>query len=115
MNIETFIQLLTVAMVIQILSIATVQKIKDFAFINKRWMVQLSSIFVNFSLGVLFCFSFTNYSLPSSFWIGFFSWLGADTIYKSLEEKGFLKGLSETLFKQEDTSIEEENSDYFVG
>ena len=38
-------------------------------------------------IGVIFCYTFTNITLPTSLWVGFFSFIGADTIYKSLEGK----------------------------
>ena len=37
--------------------------------------------------GIVFCKTFTTISFPESLWIGLFSFLGADTIYKSLEGK----------------------------
>ena len=47
----------------------------------------ISCSFVNIVMGLLFCISFTSITFPMSLWIGVFSFLGADTIYKSLEGK----------------------------
>ncbi len=112
MNLELLLQLLSIAMFVQILSLATVQKIKEFGVIKKCWIVRLASMIINFSLGILFSFTFTDGFTWSSLWIGFFSWLGADTLYKSLEDKGLLKRLSETLPNTEDTWIDD---DTYVG
>ena len=38
-------------------------------------------------ISILFCRTFTSINLPNSLWIGLFSFLGADSIYKSLEGK----------------------------
>ena len=57
-------------------------------------------------LGILFCITFTSITFPESLWVGFFSFIGADTIYKSLEGK--LKSYSE-LTRSETVTIEKEN------
>ena len=36
---------------------------------------------------IIFCNSFSTIKFPHSLWIGLFSFLGADTIYKTLEGK----------------------------
>lgn len=38
-------------------------------------------------LGIIFTITFTDVEVKYSFWVGLFSYLGADTIYKSLEGK----------------------------
>jgi len=38
-------------------------------------------------IGIIFCITFTKISFPNSLWIGLFSFLGADSIYKTLEGK----------------------------
>ena len=38
-------------------------------------------------MGILFCITFTSVDFPNSLWVSFFSFIGADTIYKSLEGK----------------------------
>ena len=63
------------------------------------------SFAVNLILGVLFCITFTSITFPESLWVGFFSFIGADTIYKSLEGK--LK--SYTQLRNETVTIEKEN------
>lgn len=38
-------------------------------------------------LSIIFCITFTDIEFPKSLWVGLFSFIGADTIYKSLEGK----------------------------
>ena len=78
-------QMLIVAVAMSAISCALVQK-------TKKWFKCSSclcfySLGLNLVLGVLFCITFTSIAFPESLWIGFFSFIGADTIYKSLEGK----------------------------
>jgi hypothetical protein len=38
-------------------------------------------------VGVVFCITFTEITFPTSLWEGLFSFLGADSLYKTLEGK----------------------------
>ena len=38
---------------------------------------------------MLFTLSFTNYTLVESLWVGLFSFIGADSLYKAFEDKLF--------------------------
>lgn len=38
-------------------------------------------------VGVVFCITFTEITFPTSLWVGLFSFLGADSLYKTLEGK----------------------------
>ena len=40
-------------------------------------------------IGVLFSLSFTDLSIFDSLWVGLISFIGADTIYKTFEDKIF--------------------------
>ena len=62
-----------------------VQKTKK--YFKSSTYLMIYSLIVNIFLGVLFCNSFTSIKFPDNLWVGFFSFLGADTIYKSLEGK----------------------------
>ena len=41
------------------------------------------------SFGMLFTLSFTNNTLVESLWVGLFSFIGADSLYKAFEDKLF--------------------------
>jgi hypothetical protein len=39
--------------------------------------------------GIVFTLSFTNYDIINAVWVGLFSFLGADSLYKVFEDKLF--------------------------
>ncbi len=75
--------LLATSMTLCTISCAFVQKTKAY-FKTSKYLL-LYSFVVNIILSVIFCMSFTDIKFPTSLWIGFFSFIGADTIYKALE------------------------------
>ena len=85
LNLEYLQQLLVIAIVLSAITCALVLKTKS-CFKTSKYLC-LYSFFINMLIGVIFCYTFTNIALPTSLWIGFFSFVGADTIYKSLEGK----------------------------
>lgn len=78
-------QLLVIAMVCSTITIAFVQKTKKLC--SNSTCVAIYSFVVNMGVGYLFAKTFTNLSTYYALWVGFFSFLGADTIYRSLEGK----------------------------
>jgi len=62
-----------------------IQKTKG--FFKSSDYITVYSFIVNMIISLLFCKTFTDISIPNSLWIGLFSFLGADSIYKSLEGK----------------------------
>lgn len=84
-HIEYLQQLLIISIALSAVTCALVQKTK-FIFKSSKFIV-IYSLIINLAIGVVFCITFTDITLPNSLWIGFFSFLGADSIYKSLEGK----------------------------
>lgn len=78
-------QMLIVSIALSTITCALVQKTKR--CLKCSSCLCLYSFFINLILGVLFCITFTSITFPESLWVGFFSFIGADTIYKSLEGK----------------------------
>lgn len=91
MKIELLQQLLVVALIIAPFSAEFIQKIKEFLK-NKKYLA-LVSLVVNMIIGTLFTLNFTEESLVYALWVGFFTYIGADVIYKVFEDK-FFKSLS---------------------
>ena len=98
-------QMLVVAIALSIITCAFVQKTKN-AFKNAN-ILSIYSFFVNMVLGILFCITFTSIPFPESLWVGLFSFIGADTIYKSLEGK--LKSYSSLVETKNVISVPKEN------
>lgn len=78
-------QMLIVAMALSTISCSLVQKTKRYFPCSS--CLCFYSLFINITMGILFCMSFTTINFPMSLWVGLFSFIGADTIYKSLEGK----------------------------
>lgn len=78
-------QMLVVSIALSTITCAFVQKTKRYFKCSK--CLCFYSFVVNIVFGILFCISFTTISFPESLWVGFFSFIGADTLYKSLEGK----------------------------
>ena len=87
MKIEFLQELLITGMALSTITVAMMQKIK--AFIPSSKYIVAVSLIVNLLVGSFFCMTFTNIDYPISIWVGLFSFLGADIIFKSLN--GVLK------------------------
>ena len=84
-HIEYLQQLLIIGVALSAITCAIIQKTK-FLFKSSKFII-LYSFIINMTVGVIFCLTFTDITIPTSLWIGLFSFLGADSIYKSLEGK----------------------------
>ena len=85
LDIEIIQEILIVSIILSTISCTFIQKTKVLLKSNKYIIIY--SLLVNIILGIVFCYSFTTITFPKSIWIGLFSFVGADTIYKSLEGK----------------------------
>ena len=77
--------ILIIAIACSTITVAFVQKTKKFCR-NSRCITWYSFV-VNMIFGVLFSLSFSNIDKINSLWVGLFSFIGADTIYRNLEGK----------------------------
>ena len=87
MNIELIREILMVSIGSSIFSTALIQKVKEHKI--AKFLLFYISFVVSIGVGILFSLSFTNLSFINSIWVGFVTWIGADTIYKSFEDKLF--------------------------
>jgi Na+/proline symporter len=89
MELEIIKKILIVSIAASIVSTATIQKIKE-QLKSKKWLF-FASLISSVVIGITFAVSFTELSLINSMWVGLITWLGADAIYKSFEDKIFKK------------------------
>lgn len=87
MDLEIIKKILIVSIAASIVSTATIQKIKE-QLKSKKWLF-FASLISSVVIGITFALSFTELSLINSMWVGLITWLGADAIYKSFEDKIF--------------------------
>ena len=97
MNIDLLKELLINAIVLSVVTMAFIQKTKVIFKTSK--FIELYSAIVNVIFAIVFCISFTEISIINSLWVGLFSFLGADTLYKALEGK--LESFSDILDKKD--------------
>lgn len=82
---ELLMQLIVIAIELSVITTAFIQKTKG-VFKTSKY-ITLYGFIVNVISAVLFCKSFTEASVIQSLWVGLFGFVGADTIYKTLEGK----------------------------
>jgi hypothetical protein len=103
-NLDFLRQLLLISITLSAITCTLIQKTKS-VFKSSKY-ISLYSFFVNIITGVIFSYTFTDIKLPNCLWIGLFSFLGADSIYKSLE--GTISSYSDIINKKK-IDIKEEN------
>lgn len=96
LDIELLQELLIIAIALSVVTCSFIQKTKGI-FKKSKW-INLYSLIVNMVFGIIFCMSFTEANIINSLWVGLFSYIGADTLYKTLEGK--LKPYSELIEKK---------------
>lgn len=89
MNIDLIKALLTIAVASSILSSAFVQKFKSVSIIKCSSCLIYISFVISMLFGIVFTLSFTDYKIIEALWVGLFSFLGADSLYKAFEDKIF--------------------------
>lgn len=85
LKLEYLQELLLVSIALSTITCTFIQKTKILFKTSNYLMIY--SFIINILFGILFCKTFTTIDLLNSLWIGLFSFLGADSIYKTLEGK----------------------------
>ena len=96
LNVNLLKELLIIGIAVSVITVAFIQKTKGI-FKKSKW-INLYSLIVNMVFGIIFCMSFTEANIINSLWVGLFSYIGADTLYKTLEGK--LKPYSDIISKK---------------
>lgn len=89
MNIELIKSLLVIGSVSSVLSTAFVQKFKSVSIVKCSSCLIYISFLISIIFGIVFTLSFTDYNIVNAVWVGLFSFLGADSLYKVFEDKLF--------------------------
>lgn len=86
MSRELLLELLSVSLISSIISSQLIQKVKE-TFNLGNLFNRIISIFISFGVG--FCYSYSFYSTNTlySIWIGLFTLIGAEGLYKSFSGK----------------------------
>lgn len=78
-------KLLVISIACSSVTVVIIQKTK--LFFKSSNYVTIYSIIINIVVGFLFSQTFSDIDYIKSLWVGLFSFLGADTLYKTLEGK----------------------------
>ena len=89
LDIEVLKAILIIAIASGVVMTALVQKIKEGFNFKKSNRIVILSFVVNMVMGTLFALTFSDIVLVNALWVGLFSFIGADLIYKALEDKVF--------------------------
>lgn len=92
MNKELLLDLIYISILASIISSQTIQKIKEI-FNLSRIFNSILSLFLSFIIGFCFSISFYSVNLLYAVWIGLFTLVGAEGLYKTF--KGYF-GLGST-------------------
>jgi predicted histidine transporter YuiF (NhaC family) len=87
MDLDLLKEILIVGIGASIFSTATIQKIKEMLK-SKKWLYFIA-IIISFGIGVAFTLSFSDLDWINALWVGLCTWVGADALYKTFEEKIF--------------------------
>lgn len=87
MDLDLLKEILIVGIGASIFSTATIQKIKEMLK-SKKWLYFIA-IIISFGIGVAFSLSFSDLEIVDALWVGLCTWVGADALYKTFEEKIF--------------------------
>lgn len=108
LDFDTIKLVLIVAIAGSIITTAIIQKIKEGVKTKKYlWIISLG---VSLIFGTLFALSFSDLSFVNCLWVGGITWIGADAIYKTFEDKVFkpFKKINEVVEIPKENEIKKE-------
>lgn len=79
--------ILIIALSSSIISTSLIQRLKE-GTRSKKYIL-FKSFIISMIVGICFSLSFSNIEVINSLWVGLISFIGADAIYKSFEDKIF--------------------------
>ena len=85
LNMDLLEELLVIAIALSTITCSIIQKTKQY-FKSSDYLTAYSFV-INMLVSIIFCYTFTTVVFPTSLWVGLFSFLGADTLFKTLEGK----------------------------
>lgn len=93
MNSEIILELISVSLIASVISSQLIQKIKE-TFNLGSLFNSIISIFISFGVGFSYSYSFYSDNILYSIWIGLFTLIGAEGLYKALCGKFGLNSVS---------------------
>ncbi len=85
------IDLLTIAVTLSMVVMALLQKFKSLPFIKKSFYIWFLNLIFSFSIAIPFTEKFYHLPYKDGIWVGFFTFIGAPTIYSALKNQTILR------------------------
>lgn len=85
------IDLLAIAVTLSIIVMALLQKFKSLPFLKRGVYIWFLNLIFSFSLAIPFTQKFYHLSYKDGIWVGFFTFVGAPTIYSALKNQTILR------------------------
>ena len=87
LNITLLKNILIVSIASSIISTSLIQRLKEGTKCKSHMCIK--SLIISMMTGILFTLSFTDLNIYNSLWVGIISFIGADAVYKTFEDKIF--------------------------
>lgn len=85
MNIELITKLLLIAIGGGFIATLFIQRVKEILTIKNKKVLGVTSMSLSMLIGIVFSLSFSDVSIEQSTWVGLFTVVGAQSLYKSFE------------------------------
>lgn len=85
------IDLLAIAVTLSMVIMAMLQKFKCLPFVKKGFYIWILNLIFSFSVAIPFTEKFYGLSYKDGIWVGFFTFIGAPTIYSALKNQTILR------------------------
>lgn len=105
---ELLIELLTISITFSFILMILIQKFKSLKCINHSWIIWILNLLFSFLVGIPFSLHFYDISIKDSIWVGFFSFIGAASIYQALKNQTIINYKPNSV-KDDEVKIKTEN------
>lgn len=89
LNIDLLKNILIIAMASSIISTSLTQQIKETIKCKEKCKLPITCFIISMIIGTLFSLTFSDINIKYALWVGLISYIGADTIYRTFEDKIF--------------------------
>ncbi len=90
-NMDLFMSIIWLSTLCGTISTICIQKLKESLYLTTSRITGVLSIIISIIVGFSISILFTSLSIPLSIFVGCISWIGGQSIYKSLKTKNIMK------------------------
>lgn len=89
LNMTLLKNVLIIAMASSIISTALTQQLKESLKCKEKGKLPIKCFLISMIIGTMFSLTFSDINIKYALWVGLISFIGADAIYKTFEDKIF--------------------------